>query len=99
MSETGEITRSFEVGSPARLILQNVDGQIDIAAGDEGVLSVRAFKHSGRGANQTEIEITQAADGMVSVITHYLEDVIARLFHPLHQGPARVDYTVRLPKA
>jgi hypothetical protein len=99
MSETGEITRTFEVSGPARLILQNVDGQIDIAAGDEGVISVQAVKHPGRGANQTEVEITQAADGTVSAITHYLEDVIARLFHPWLQGPVRVDYSVRLPKS
>ena len=93
-----EITRSFPVSGPARLTLRNVDGSIDIAAGEANEISVHAVKHPGRGANQTEIEITQAPDGEVSVITHYLEDVIARLFHPLHGGPARVDYTVRLPK-
>lgn len=98
MTDTNEITRSFPVSGLARLILQNVDGQVDIAAGEEGVISVRAVKHPGPGANQTEIEISQEPDGRVRVITHYLEDLITRLFHPLHHGPARVDYTVRLPK-
>ena len=98
MSDTDEINHSFPVSGPARLTLRNVDGVIDIAAGDADVISVRAYKHPGPGANQTEIEIAQDADGQVSVITHYLEDVIARLFHPYHHGPARVDYTVRLPK-
>ena len=98
MTDTDEINRSFPVSGIARLTLGNVDGSIDIAAGDAGVVSVRAFKHPGPGANQTEIEITQDADGQVSVITHYLEDMIARLFHPRHPGPARVDYTIRLPQ-
>ena len=98
MTEPDEINRSFPVSGIARLNLRNVDGSIDIAAGDAGTVSVRAFKHPGPGANQSEIEITQDPDGRVCVITHYLEDVIARLFHPRHHGPARVDYTIRLPK-
>ena len=98
VTETNEITRSFPVSGLAQLTLQNVDGQVDIAAGDDGVISVRAVRHPGPGANQTEIEISQDADGRVRVITHYLEDLHARLFHPFQHGPARVDYTVRLPK-
>jgi hypothetical protein len=98
MTDTDEINRSFPVSGTARLNLRNVDGSIDIAAGDADVVSVRAFKHPGPGANQTEIEITQDAGGRVTVITHYVEDMIARLFHPRHHGPARVDYTVRLPQ-
>src|SRR5207248_8215973 len=89
---------SFPVSGTARLTLRNVDGTIDIAAGEADTVSVRAYPHPGPGANQTEIEITQEADGRISVITHYLEDVIARLFHPHHHGPVRLDYTVRLPK-
>jgi DUF4097 and DUF4098 domain-containing protein YvlB len=99
VTDKNEIKRSFPVSGLARLSVQNVDGQIDIAPGEDGVISVRAYKHPGPGANQTEIEISQDADGRVSVITHYLEDLIARLFHPLHSGPARVDYTIRLPMA
>jgi hypothetical protein len=98
MTEPIEINHSFPVSGAARLTLRNVEGAIDIAAGEADVISVRAVKHPGPGANQTEIEITQAADGSVSVVTHYLEDLVARLFHPRHHGPARVDYTVRLPK-
>ncbi len=96
--DTNEINRSFPVTGPARLTVRNVDGAIDIAAGDVDVVTVRAYKHPGPGANQTEIEIIQDADGRVSVITHYLEDLIARFFHPRQHGPARVDYTIRLPK-
>jgi len=99
LTDANEIKRSFPVSGLARLTVHNVDGQIDIAPGEEGVISVRAYKHPGPGANQTEIEISQDSDGRVSVITHYLEDLIARLFHPRHHGPARVDYTIRLPKA
>jgi len=99
MSETNEINRSFPISGPARLTLRNVDGAIDIAAGDADVLTVRAYKHPGPGAKQTEIEITQDPEGRVSVITHFLEDTIARLFQPGHRGAARVDYTVRLPKS
>ena len=99
MNETDEIKRSFPISGPARLTVRNVNGCIDIAAGEADVVSVQAYKHPGPGAQQTEIEITQDDDGRVSVITHYLEDVIARLFHPRHHGAARVDYTIRLPKA
>jgi len=98
MTDNGNLTRTFPIGGSARLYLRNVDGVIDIATGEAGQMAVQAIKHAGPGYNQTEIEISQAADGQVSVITHYFEDLIARLFHPLHTGPARVDYTVRLPK-
>lgn len=98
MTDTNTINRSFQVSGPAHLTLRNVDGVIDIAAGEADVVSVRAFKHPGPGANQTDIEIAQDAGGRVSVITHYLEDLVARLFHPRHHGPARVDYTIRLPR-
>lgn len=99
MTDEAEINRSFAVSGTARLTVRNVDGTIDIAAGEADVVSVQAFKHPGPGANQTEIEITQDADGRVTVATHYLEDLIARLFHPRHHGPARVDFIIRLPKA
>lgn len=99
MDESTEINRSFEVSGPARLSLHNVEGVIDIAPGDEGVVTVQAVKHPGRGANQTEIEITQSGDGAITVATHFLEDFVARLFQPHQHGPVRVDYTVRLPRA
>src|SRR5947207_2444110 len=98
MSETNEINRSFPVSGVARLNLRNVDGAIDIAEGEGDVVSVHAYKHPGPGAKQTEIELTQDAEGRVSVITHYYEDVIARVFHPRHSGATRVDYTIRLPR-
>ncbi len=99
MTSPSLIERSFTMTRPARLTLLNVSGQIDIQGGDGDTLTVTAVKHPGRGFDQTEIEIEQAADGAVRVATRYDDDIVSRLLGRRHSEPCQVDYTVRLPRA
>lgn len=93
------MTRGFEVMGPARLALLNVAGEIDIRAGEAGRIEATATKHPGRGADQAEIEMTQAADGSVALATRYRDDAVTRLLSRGRSGPCRVDYVVRVPRA
>lgn len=90
------IERSFDVASPARLNLGNIRGLIELKAGEDGVISIKAVKHlkSGDEAN-TNLQITQEEDGRVIVKTDY-ENSIGNLFGL--RKPMKVDYTVQLPK-
>jgi hypothetical protein len=88
--------RTFTVTGQARLTLLNVSGTIDVQGVDGDTLSVTAVKQPGRGFDQTEIEMEQAA-GAVRVATRYNDDLVGRLLGRRHSEPCRVDYTVRLP--
>ena len=91
------LEQTFTVIGPARLTLVNIVGSIDIQPGDEGLIQVRAVKHSGAGdADRTQIEMTQAEDGAVTVATRYRDRSGERLLH--RRQPCRVNYTVRIPR-
>ena len=89
--------RSFAVTGTARLTLRNVKGEIDIQPGQAGQIEVTAVKHPGRGFDRTEIEMTQAEDGSVTVATRFEDDLVGRLLGLGGTDPCRVDYTVRMP--
>jgi hypothetical protein len=90
------IERSFEVGSPARVKLGNIRGEIDIQSGEDGLVSITAIKHLDSGDEQsTQIKIDQEEDGRVIVKTEFANS-IENLFGL--RKPCKVDYTVRLPK-
>lgn len=83
-----ERSETFSIGEAARLKLDNIRGQVDVRAGEPGVITVHAVKRDPELAAATSIEIGQAADGTVTVHTHF----------PKGRGrPSRVDYTVRVP--
>jgi hypothetical protein len=92
------LARTFAVTGQARLTLSNVHGEIDIRAGEADRIEATATKHPGRGASRTEIEMTQADDGSVTIATRYLDDIVTRLALG-HGDPCRVDYVVRVPRA
>lgn len=93
-SET--IERRFEVGSPARLKLSNIRGRVALSAGEEGVISVTAVKHTDTGSdNRTTILIDQEEDGRVVVKTEYNNP--GSNWFGLNK-PCKVDYTVVMPK-
>jgi hypothetical protein len=69
-----KMEKAFSVAAPARLNLSNIRGSVDIRPGDEGVLSITVIKHTDTGdAQNTEIELSQAADGTVTAATHFSE--------------------------
>jgi DUF4097 and DUF4098 domain-containing protein YvlB len=95
MSETLE--KTFKVVSPAHLNLSNIRGSVDIHPGEEGIIHVMATKEAGSGdAKQTEIELSQEADGTVKVATHFPEWAWGWLFG---SRPCRVNYVVKVPRS
>jgi len=88
--------QTFEVEAPARLKVSNVRGHIDIQPGDDGVISIIAFKHNRSGSNgSTQILIEQESGGLVVAKAKY-ENSIANWFG--FNKPCRVDFTIRVPQ-
>jgi hypothetical protein len=94
MSET--IEKTFTVSSPARLVVSNICGSVEIHPGVEGVIQVTAVKqtHSGD-EKRTFIEITQEADGTVKAATRFPDGGWNWIFG---SQPCDVDYVVKAPR-
>jgi hypothetical protein len=91
------IERTFEISASARLKLSNICGSVDIHPGEDNAIRVTAIKHTDSSdAERTEIEMSQAADGMVIVATHFREGQWMWLFG---SRPCQVDYSVKAPRA
>lgn len=92
-----QIEHVFSVPDPARLILSNIRGSVDIQSGEENSIFVTAIKHLDTGdADHTEVTISQSADDTVTVRTRYQPK--SRFLFPPRQ-PCTVDYTVYVPRA
>ena len=90
------IERTFEVEAPAKMVLGNIRGDVDIKAGDDGVILITAVKQLNSGSEKdTEIEIEQADDGQVTVRTKF-ENSISNWFGL--NKPCKVEFTVQVPK-
>ena len=88
--------KTFQVTSPARLDLSNIRGSVEIHPGEADQVEVMAVKHTESGdAESTEIELSQGADGSVTVATHFPEGWWLWL---LGSRPCRVDYLVKVPQ-
>ena len=89
------IERSFETGTPAQLKLGNIRGQIDIRAGESGVILVTAVKHLNSGnSDLTQVVIEQDDSGKVTIKTEYPNSV--NNWFGLNK-PCKVDYSVQVP--
>lgn len=89
------IERRFETGTPAHLKLGNIRGQIDIRAGESGVIHVTAVKHLNSGnSDLTQVVIEQNETGKVTVKTEYPNS--ANNWFGLNK-PCKVDYSVQVP--
>ena len=94
MSET--IEKTFNVSSPARLLVNNIRGSVEIHPGEDGLILVTAIKQSHTGdEKRTEIEIKQAADGTVKAATRFPDGGWNWLFG---SQPCEVDYVVKAPR-
>ena len=87
------IEKTFQVATPARLIISNVRGSISIQAGEADVIEVKAVKHGNFENGSNVVEMTQDADGSVRVETRSHESLFGLLSHP-----PKVEYTVRVPQ-
>ena len=86
----------FQVSGPARLIVKNIRGSVDIQPGPEGTVQITAIKHTDSGdAGSTEIELTQRSDGTVVAATHFPDGWWLWLIGSI---PCRVDYVVKMPR-
>jgi DUF4097 and DUF4098 domain-containing protein YvlB len=88
------MTRTFDVATPARLIVQQDNGQVEIRSGDGSRIQVQATKRaSGANAEELlrnlEVEITQDGN-TVRVVTRRQRTAITF-------GGASVDYDITVP--
>jgi hypothetical protein len=89
------IEKIFMASSPARLVISNIRGSVEIHPGQEGVISIHITKDTNSGdAKRTEIELTQATDDTVKAATHFPEGAWSWLFGSF---PCRVDYVLEAP--
>jgi hypothetical protein len=87
--------RTFNVSSPARLVISNIRGSIEIVPGSENELHVSAVKYTdGCDSERTEIVMDQDADGTVRVTTRYQH---GGLFF-FGDRPCKVVYQVSVPQ-
>jgi hypothetical protein len=89
------LEKTFEVGSPAHLKVSNLRGSVDIAPGEDGVITVKAVQHNSATNGNVEIIIEQDEDGLVRVETKY-EKGMGSFFGVFK--PPKVEYTIRVPQ-
>ncbi len=85
--------QSFEVSSPAKLVVKNISGNIHIIPGEDGVIKVYAAKHLDRGnPEDTEIEISQESNGTVKAVARVPEG-----WFGISTRPCKVDFKIEAP--
>jgi hypothetical protein len=88
------IQKTFKVTEPAQLKVVNIRGTISLKQGAGSQIEVKAIKHIDCPyADDTIIEIWQAEDGAVNVITRFIRCGIVSLGRP-----CKVEYEISTPK-
>jgi DUF4097 and DUF4098 domain-containing protein YvlB len=87
------LEKTFQVSTPAHLIISNMRGSVTIQPGDSGVIEAKVLKHGNSVSANNVIEMTQDSDGTVHLETHPMGTFLGLLSHP-----PRVDYSVRVPQ-
>lgn len=91
-TETNEY--SFDVGSPAELVVKNIRGLVNIKPGEDGVIKITETRHLDDGyADQTAIEVSQDASGRVKASVRMLDS----FFNFNIRKPLRVDFEIEAP--
>jgi len=89
------IEQTFHVHAPAQLSLANISGSVEIMPGETDMITVKAFKNLEEGdSKRSEVEMTQAEDGSVSIKTHYRPESWLSF---LHWEACDVEYKVSVP--
>jgi len=85
---------TFDVGSPAKLVVKNIRGQVTLVPGEDGKIKVEVITHLGDGnPDYTEVELNQAEDGAVRAVVR-MPDTILGIFN---RKPQRVDFKIEAP--
>lgn len=87
------IEKTFQVTTPARLVISNIRGSITILPGDADVIEATAVGHGNFDNGDFSIEMTQDSDGTVRIETRNKESFFGFLSHP-----PKVEYTVHVPQ-
>lgn len=87
------IEKTYQVTSPARLVLSNVRGSVVVQPGSEGLIEVKAVKHGNFDSGRYSVEMSQDSDGTVRVESRTNDMLFGFLSHP-----PRVDFSVRVPR-
>lgn len=88
------VHKTFKVTAPAQLKVVNIRGAILLKQGEGSQIEVKATKFIDCPyPEETSIEISQAEDGTVNVITRYTRDGIFSLGRP-----CKVEYEITAPK-
>ncbi len=86
----------FQVSQACKLEVGNIRGSTRLQAGEDGQIHVVALKDTSSGdEKRTEIEMTQAADGLVQVKTRYPEGSFGWLSG---SKPCKVEYVITTPR-
>jgi hypothetical protein len=88
--------RTFLVSQPARLEVRNICGSVEVRAGEDGKINIKAVKQPGTGdVHRTEIELTQQGDGTVKIVTRFPDGAWSWMFG---SHPCCVDYVIQAPR-
>jgi hypothetical protein len=92
--EQENIHQTFKVTEPVQLKVVNIRGSVLLKQGDGSQIEVKAIKYTDCPyVKDTIIDIWQAEDGTVNVITRYIRCGIVSLGRP-----CKVDYEISAPK-
>jgi hypothetical protein len=95
MSEE-KVDQVFQIHGPAKLIVRNICGSVEIHPGEDGVIQVKASKKTNTGdEKRTEIELTQETDGTVKAATRFPDGGWNWMFG---SRPCEVDYMIKAPR-
>ena len=88
------IEKSFDVSTPAELVVKNIRGKTTVRPGTADVIQVKATMYMDDGdPDLTELSITKDADGRVKVFVHLPET----FFGIRHRRPLRIDFDIQAP--
>ena len=84
----------FQVSAPAKLLVKNIRGEVEITPGEDNLIKVEVITYPDSGyADDTEINLTQDADGRVRAEVRMPESVFGFGMHK----PMRVDFRIQAP--
>ena len=87
-------THEFKVDSPAKLLVKNIRGNVEVIPGADGIIKVEVITYPDDGnAEDTNIELTQDADGRVRAEVRMPE----KWFGIGYRKPLRVDFKIEAP--
>lgn len=91
-TETQEQT--FDVGSPAKLVVKNIRGEVELTPGEDGLIKIEVITYPNDGnPDDTRIELNQDADGRVRAEVRMPDNY----FGIGRRKPIRVDFRIQAP--